>query len=62
MFRGAGSGAAPDQSAVLTDAEPPDDPGAGDGGPDHRDGAGELALDRTACTPRSEHVSSVSCQ
>jgi hypothetical protein len=52
MFRGAGSGAAPDQSAVLTDAEPPDDPGAGDGGPDHRDGAGELALDRTALHAR----------
>ena len=38
-------------SKVLTDAEPPDDPGAGDGGPDHGDAAGELGLEHTARVP-----------
>ena len=46
-----------ERRAVLTDAEPPDDPGAGDGGPDHGDGAGELALEHTACMPRSSEFS-----
>jgi hypothetical protein len=56
-----GGGMGKKQPSLVADAEPPDDPGAGDGGPDHGDGAGELALEHTACMPRSsEHVSSVS--
>ena len=43
------------QPSLVADAEPPDDPGAGDGGPDHGDGAGELALEHTACR-WSEHT------
>jgi hypothetical protein len=39
------------RASILTDAEPPDDPGAGDGGPDHRDAAAELGIEHTARMP-----------
>jgi hypothetical protein len=51
-----GGGMGKKQPSLVADAEPPDDPGAGDGGPDHGDGAGELPLEHTACRGQSTRV------